>query len=274
VIGQRTDAKKPGGVMLGVRATLRARPLWFFFPLAFLLSWYTWYLRLAGVHTSGGMNPLGVLLAGLIMSWLCGGAGGARVFLGRIVRVRVALRWYGVALLLPLGVVGAAAVLNLLLGAHISPDAPAPGWGTIGGGFLIQLLFVALGEEPGWRGFALVALQKRLTAIPATLVLGAIWALWHLPLMGTAVPWKVVPAFAIGVFAASFVLTWIFNSTDGAVLPCMLLHATVNSIGVGAIFPLFSGASVNQLWWIYTLIWSIAAAAIIWRSGSRLKGWH
>jgi uncharacterized protein len=259
---------------LAVRATIQNRPLWFFFPLAFLLSWYTWYLRLLGVHTSGGMNPLGVLLAGLIMSWVCGGRDGTKVFLGRIVRVRVAPRWYLVAVLLPLGVVGVAAALNLLFGARFSPDARAPSWGAIGGGFLIQFLFVALGEEPGWRGFALVELQKRLTAIPATLLLGAIWAFWHLPLMGTAVPWNLVPAFVIGVFTASFALSWIFNSTDGAVLPCLLLHATANSIGIGAVFSLFNGAGLMQLWWLHTLVWVIAAAVIVLRSGSGLKGWH
>src|SRR5215472_1365375 len=127
-----------------LRATIQNRPLWFFFPLAFLLSWYTWYLRLLGVHTSGGMNPLGVLLAGLIISWVCGGRGGATMFLGRIVRVRFAPRWYLVAVLLPLGVIGVGAALNLLFGAHFSPGARAPDWGAIGGAFLVQFLFVAL----------------------------------------------------------------------------------------------------------------------------------
>jgi hypothetical protein len=83
-----------------------------------------------------------------------------------------------------------------------------------------------------------------------------------------------VPAFVIGVFTGAFALTWIFNSTDGGVLPCMLLHATLNSIGVPAIFPLFGGAAVTQLWWLCTLSWVITAAVIIWRSGSGLKGWH
>src|SRR5215472_17072094 len=111
-----------------LRATIQSRPLWFFFPLAFLLSWYTWYLRLFGVHTSGVMNPLGVLLAGLIMSWVCGGRSGTKMFLERIVRVRFALRWHLVAVLLPLGAVCVAAALNLLFGAHFSPDAHAPDW--------------------------------------------------------------------------------------------------------------------------------------------------
>jgi hypothetical protein len=146
---------------LTLKTTIQRRPLWFFFPLAFFLSWYTWYLRVFGVHTSGGMNPLGVLLAGLIMSWICGGRGGVKLFLGRIVRVRVAPRWYLVAVLLPAGVVCAAAVLNL---------------------------------------------------------------------------------------------------------------ATLNSIGVGAVFPLFSGPALTQLWRLHTLCWVIAAAVIVWRSGPGLHG--
>jgi uncharacterized protein len=256
-----------------LRATIRHHPLWFFFPLAFLLSWYTWYLRLFGVHTSGGMNPLGVLLAGLIMSWICDGRNGAKVYLGRIVKARFAPRWYLVAVLLPLAVVGAAALLNLLLGAPLSSNATAPDWGAIGAGFLVQFLFVALGEEPGWRGFALVELQRRMPAIPATLLLGAIWALWHLPLMGSAVPWNLVPAFVIGVFTGCFALTWIFNSTNGSVLACMLLHATLNSIGVGLIFPLFSGAALTQLWWLYTCCWIFTVGVIVLRSGPGLAGW-
>src|SRR5215472_10872261 len=148
-----------------LRATIQSRPLWFFFPLAFLLSWYTWYLRAFGVHTSGGMNPLGVLLAGLITSRVCGGWSGTKAWLRRIVRIRVAAVWYLVAVLLPVGVVATALVLNLLFGAHVSPDAQAPTWQAVAGGFLIQLLFVALGEEPGWRGFALVELQKRASPI-------------------------------------------------------------------------------------------------------------
>lgn len=66
---------------------MQARPLWYFFPLAFLLSWYTCYLRLFGVQTSGGMNPLGVLVAALIVAGACGGWSGTKALLLRIVRV-------------------------------------------------------------------------------------------------------------------------------------------------------------------------------------------
>jgi uncharacterized protein len=257
-----------------LRQAMQARPLWYFFPLAFLLSWYTWYLRLFGVHTSGGMNPLGVLVAALIMAGVCGGWSGTRALLLRIVRVRVEIRWYLVALVLPVLFGLLALALNLLLGADLPGYSQWSNWQVIAGGFAIQFLFVGLGEEPGWRGFALLELQKRYSALKAALLLAAVWALWHLPLMGTDVPWNTVPAFIVSVFAASVVLTWLFNSTGGSVLLCMLLHATVNAIDAGYIFQLFSGVNLLQLWWIYTLIWVAGAAFIVWRVGSGLKGWR
>lgn len=257
-----------------LRSAIQSRPLSCFFLLAFLLSWYTWYLRLFGVHTSGGMNPLGVLLAALIMSGICGGWPGIKSWLARLVRVGVAPGWYAVAVLLPVGVAVAALLLNLLCGARLAAPAQAPSWQVLAAGFAIQFMFVALGEEPGWRGFALVELQKRLSPIAATLLLAAVWALWHLPLMGTAVAWNEVPAFVIGVFSGCFALTWIFNSTGGSVFLCMILHACVNTIGPGVIFPLFSGADAVRLWWIYTLLWIAVVAIILWRAGTALRGWR
>src|SRR5215471_8732680 len=79
---------------------LQERPLWVFFPLAFLLSWYPWLLSFLGVKAHG-MNPLGVLLAALIVAAASGGWRGLKALLLRIVRVRVGWRWYAVAVLLP-----------------------------------------------------------------------------------------------------------------------------------------------------------------------------
>jgi membrane protease YdiL (CAAX protease family) len=252
---------------------MRARALSYFFPLAFLLSWYTWYLRLFGVHTSGGMNPLGVLVAALIVAAACDGWKGTKALLLRIVKVRVAARWYLIALLLPVCFGLLAVALNLLLGAAFPHSSQWANWPVIAGGFAIQFLFVGLGEEPGWRGFAIPELQKRYTGIKAALLLGIVWALWHLPLMGTEFPWTVVPAFIVSVFAASVVLSWLFNSTGGSVLLCMLLHATVDALDAGYIFQLFQGSNLLRLWWIYTFVWIGGAAFIVWRVGPGLNGW-
>ena len=71
-------------------------------------------------------------------------------------------------------------------------------------------------EEPGWRGFALPRLQEHHTPVKATLILGVVWGIWHLPLYG--------PAF-VGPLLFVFFYTWLYNRT-GSVLLCILLHAS------------------------------------------------
>src|SRR5947199_3415499 len=76
--------------------------------------------------------------------------------------------------------------------------------------FIFILLFIGLGEEPGWRGFALPHLQARFSPFLASLVLALVWAIWHLPLMGNEFPLPIIPAFLISLFGATFVQTWLF----------------------------------------------------------------
>jgi membrane protease YdiL (CAAX protease family) len=85
--------------------------------------------------------------------------------------------------------------------------------------------------------------------------------------MGNEFPWPIVPAFLISLFGATFLLTWLFNRTNGSVLLPMLFHATVNTVGAGLIFPLFSGAVLLALWYVYGAIWFCAGLAAI-RSSS------
>jgi membrane protease YdiL (CAAX protease family) len=84
--------------------------------------------------------------------------------------------------------------------------------------FLFILLFIGLGEEPGWRGFALPQLQAKHTPLIASLILAPVWALWHLPLFGNEFAWPIVPPFILSVLGGTCVLTWIFNATKGSVL--------------------------------------------------------
>ena len=89
----------------------------------------------------------------------------------------------------------------------------------------------ALGEEIGWRGYALPRLQSRMSALGASLIIGPIWALWHLPLWLTGTPGRtptLYAAFVISVIALSVILTWVYNSTGGSLLMVVLLHATYN----------------------------------------------
>jgi membrane protease YdiL (CAAX protease family) len=139
--------------------------------------------------------------------------------------------------------------------------------------FLFILFFIGLGEEPGWRGFALPQFQTKHSPLIASLILAPLWALWLLPLIGNEFPWPIVAPFVLSVFGATFVLTWIFNGTKESVLLPMLFHATVNTVGAGLIFPLFSGASLLLLWWVYGLVWLCTGlGALLFFANSDIRG--
>ena len=206
-----------------------------FFALAYALSWYPWILALAHGRTSGP-NPLGPLVAGIIMTAVVYGRAGLREFVGRIVRARVAARWYAVALIAPALLLAVAAALTLCFanGLEISGLSPAR-LRELPDRFLFILLFIGLGEEPGWRGFALAQLQTKHSPLIASLILAPLWALWHLPLMGNEFPWPIVPAFLLSICGGTLLQTWIFNASKGSVLLPMLFHTTINTLGAGTI---------------------------------------
>jgi membrane protease YdiL (CAAX protease family) len=207
-----------------VRTFLKQQRLVAFFVLAFALSWYPWILALMRGRTSGP-NPLGPLVAAIILTAIADGRVGLREFFSRLVRWRVGGKWYAVTFGTPILVCliavaltlcfvprGSAAVLSI---EHVR-EVPER--------FLFILLFIGLGEEPGWRGFALPELQTKYSPLRASLILAPIWTLWHLPLIGNEFPGPIVAPFILSVFGATFMLTWVFNGTKGSVLLPMLFH--------------------------------------------------
>jgi|SRR5882724_295357 len=197
------------------------RVLILFFPLAFLLSWYPYILgKTHLVKTSGGINPLGPMVAALIVAAICYGKAGVKELLGRYARWRIGWGPLTFALLFPAVVTLLAAAVNIAAGAARPMVAQLAAWPELIPKFIFVLLFVGVGEETGWRGFALPELQKRLSPVVAIVVLGAIWAAWHIPLFGVEFAPAVVPWFVLSVLA-------------GAVI---------------------------RLWWIYAGIWALAAA--------------
>ena len=113
-------------------------------------------------------------------------------------------------------------------------------------------------EEPGWRGYALPKLQAGRPALSASLILGIVWAFWHLPLMmyGT-IPWSDI-AYVIVV---SVVYAWLFNGTGGSVLLVMLFH-TMNNVIWGYFFhAMFSGADWVRMGWLWVALWFVVVIA-------------
>jgi uncharacterized protein len=98
--------------------------------------------------------------------------------------------------------------------------------------FLVILTLTdGLGEELAWRGFALPRLLTRYNALVASVVLGVIWALWHLPLLwteGNSMFHQPLWLLLLDVTAKSILFTWVFLHTRGSVLIAMLFHGATN----------------------------------------------
>jgi len=97
--------------------------------------------------------------------------------------------------------------------------------------FLFSILFyAAIGEEVGWRGFALKKLQMKYNPFKASLFIGIAWSVWHIGYFTLVENYTIqnIPAVVIWTFIASFISTWFFNKTNGNVLILILFHASVN----------------------------------------------
>ena len=189
----------------------------------------------------------GSFLGGALVTGIADGRSGLKTYFSRIVRWRVGLKWYAVALFLPLIMRLAAFGLTIASGANLSTNIQWPAWPDLIFEFFIVFFIIALGEEPGFRGFALPRLMVGRSALAASLILGGLHAIWHLPLFVTG---SEPPIIILIIISGAVLITWLFNHTQGSVLMIMLLHASVN-LWVGVFNPLFSGAdAARQTTWL------------------------
>jgi uncharacterized protein len=247
-------------------SAVRRHPLVVFFVLAYALSWWPWILY------AFDLSPLpivgfGPFLAAIVVLAVSRGKAGVMALLRRMVRWRVSPVWYAVALLLPIAITVAATVLNVLFGAQAPSSAELSGWSGLVPGFFVLLLVPGFGgawEEPGWRGYALPRLQVGRSALLASLILGLLWAFWHLPLMVVGeVNWSDI----VLVIAASVVFAWVFNSASGSVLIAMVMHAMNNTISGSFFGPMFSGADSVRESWLLAALWVAVAIVVVVATG-------
>src|SRR5215213_11007820 len=239
---QQLFAACSAGGRVSVMSLVRRHPLITFFVLTYAISWSLEsplvFLRDTVSDTQGQVlyilsaNVPSVL--GIVLTAMVFGRGALRKLLARLLIWRVDPRWYLVVVLGPAALAGGVVALNTLLGGPaLSLGMPLLGVAI----FLAFSIFPgsALGEEIGWWGYVLPRLQSRRSALSATLILGVIWALWHLPLWLAGwlqgEPFRtptLYAAFVVSTIALSVILAWVYNSTGGSLLMVVLLHATVN----------------------------------------------
>ena len=213
---------------------IRQHRLITFFVLAYLVSWLGWLLHAVGLLPVSLFLECGPLVAALVVIAIAEGRAGFRSWAARLVRWRVGWQWYAVALGLPIALVLATAGLNSALGAA-APDWSQLAWSGIALAFAVRMinpLDSPLGEEPGFRGYALPRLQADRSPLSATVILGVLVAGWHLPLvLDGRLGWIGLPS----TVAITFVYVWLFNHTDGSVLLPVIFHAMQGAFTFGGL---------------------------------------
>jgi membrane protease YdiL (CAAX protease family) len=234
---------------------MRKYPLIAYVALAYALTW--WVYPLLRINPLIGLFGLfGPALAAIVVTAVTEGGPGLRTLLGRTVRWRVPLPWYLVALGLPATVALLAATCSLVFGPGVLR------FGTLSAlDFVLVVLVV--GEELGWRGYALPTLMKRHSPLVASLILGMVWGLWHLPtlfLVGTPQFGQPVVAFLIMTTAYSVLLTWVFLRTRGSVLIPTLFHGAIN---VSQGFFLAGTDPASRYWWLALAYGGVALLMVV-----------
>ena len=285
-----TTAPHPATASL-LRRLLIRHPLVSFFLLAYALTWLgwsPWYLSEAGVgllHYDGDrisdyVNTaalvLGPTLSAFIMTGATEGREGVRRLLRRIVLWQVGLGWYLFVLLgIPAIIVLSTVVVPGALASFEASAVPS----TLFLYVVATPIFLFAGgpvfEEIGWRGFALPRLQRLYGPLVGSLVLGIIWALWHLPLF--PIPSWDTPhgnpldlvLFVIWAVAITIIFTWVFNNTKGSVLLAILAHGSINSAAV-AVYGLFPAPAVTGGITNFVIGFGVAALLILALTRGRL----
>ncbi|HSM84845.1 MAG TPA: CPBP family intramembrane glutamic endopeptidase [Candidatus Limnocylindrales bacterium] len=248
-----------------------------FFLLTYAVTWTCWGAatalpRAAPAPLRGLIIILGVFAPALVAVSLTsssGGLSGVLALLRRLVQWRVGVRWYFFA-------AGYMAAIKLMVAlAHRVLAGAWPRFGheawyvMIAATVFSTVVGGQAGEELGWRGFALPRLAARFGLGRASLLLGVIWACWHLPLF-----WlfpdadtfhQSFPVYLLQVTALSVAIAWLYGKTNGSLLLTMLMHSAINntrdivpSAVTGATHP-FALSTSLVAWLTLALLWITAA---------------
>ncbi|WP_353809507.1 CPBP family glutamic-type intramembrane protease [Agromyces sp. SYSU T00194] len=214
-----------------------------FFVLSFAISWLAWLptvLDSAGavdlpdsVGILGIVGPFGPFIAALVMLRRSGGRRAIMTLLKRGWSFDFDKRWLVPTLLLAPATAAVTVGVMLLTGQPIAWEYGLSAVAIVPMGLFI-LVMNAAPEEYGWRGYALQPLIDRLGALGASLVLGAVWGLWHLPLhfiTGTVQENIPISQFILQQMVLAVFYTWLFANTRGAVSVAILFHTVANVVG-------------------------------------------
>lgn len=263
--------------------------VWLFFLIAFGFSWLFWVpLALAeqnllslpdGLYQflSGGSNPAawGPFVAAFLLTAIYEGWSGIKALVKRGLQVKIGWKWYLVAfLLLPL-LIGMPLLVAQIAGEAIpeswalreAEGAPLPIFAVIAF-FIIFFTGGPLQEEFGWRGYATDRLQEKFSALWTGIIMGLLWATWHLPLLFVPREESYYNRPAWGLFLTTtlvtILFTWIYNNTNRSIFATLIFHTMFNWSNF--FFPTFETDIGGLLFFGLAII---LVGVIVWQFGQK-----
>ena len=263
-----------------LRELMQAHPLCSYFFLAYAISWIVFIPYILGEwgYLQGNytffyvLHVFGPAFAAVIVTFAISGKSGLQALRQSIRQRSASLGMYlfvllGIPALVMLGIIVQPGALESYIGVTTSMLAGYPFY------LLATVIGVGIGEEPGWRGFALPHMQKQYGPLWGTLLLGVLWSCWHLPDFLTAskgggegTSWTTFltnfPIFTLAVVSLAVIMTWIFNNSKGSLFIAVLAHASVDTPEVAGWTALFPAVSMIGLHWAVLVSFTIPAILI------------
>ncbi len=255
--------------------------------LAFLWSWAWWIpatlaftgkLALSVSWLSllmiGGPGPT---ISAVVLTCALEGVEGLKNLLRKFLIWRLHFGWYVYALFAPSVLLVCAIAIYTLRGGSLGRIDWAR-WPMLFTAIALALPFGPVAEELGWRGYLLPRLQRRYSPLLSSIMLGAIWMLWHTPLFwlpgGAAISGPAVTVAAVLWYLAyligwSSLFTWMYNNTRGSVLLAVLLHGSLNAGSVLRVFPDLPFATWRSLLFLTIIPLAAGVVAITLLPGSQ-----
>jgi membrane protease YdiL (CAAX protease family) len=261
-----------------VKSTKTVKESYVFLGLTLAFSWFVFWGPLAlfkipaisfvsdvkgpawaiALYLIGGFVPS---LLAIFLTWKKEGLPGLRILGRQILQFKLGWRWYVFTFLIVIAGTAGQLIINKLLGNTFNGYLFLAQLGSL----LPLLILGPLSEEIGWRGYALGRLQTRWNALTSSLIVGLVWALWHLPLfmmVGTSQHELGLPfiGFLVIMMANSILYTWLYNNTKQSLWSAILLHWLYTY----AVQVLFSGVTRSPLYnWLECLPYVVMAFVVV-----------
>lgn len=215
-----------------------------FFVLCLIISWAIWIPQAiaklsdprAATASSSPLNVLAVwapALSAILLSCMRGGKAGLQSLFHPTRRWHVGIQWYLFILLYPAAVWFLARAIDTVFGQPFDFTIPIFTYFPPEQAYMVVVALVfafpnALGEELGWRGFALPRLQVKYNALVSSIMLGLFWAVWHLPMwIGSGIMGLDLLRSGVTITTYAIIFTWVYNNTGGSLFLAWLFHTAM-----------------------------------------------